>query len=208
MNKFFKIYFLAITLIFGSFTVYIFVFEKNITAAAQRGDSFGVLNSFFSAFTFVILVYTLYLQSQTLQKQREDSALSIKPLLSIKVIPDTNLQTYYLDVSNIGNGAAINVRVSPIQLNGPKPFNVKLSFGQPITALPVSGTERVEIETTLPESLKESMVHSGKHIDPQKAKESYELTVKYQDLNSNNFTQKFRVGEGGIVLTELNGLVI
>lgn len=200
MNKFFKIYFWAIVLIFMSFAVYIFYFENDLTSAGQRGDSFGVLNSFFSSLTFVTLVYTLSLQSQTLQKQREDSALSIRPLINIKVISDTN--PYHLDLTNIGNGAAINIRVSPIQLD--HPLNVKLSFGQPITALPVAGTERVEIETSLKRNPRNSMVHHGDHIDPQKAKKSYELIIEYQDLNFNHFTQKFRVGKGGVIMTELN----
>ncbi|TVX93274.1 hypothetical protein [Paenibacillus agilis] len=80
------------------------------------GDSFAIINTLFSGLALSGVIYTFMLQAKTLELQRQDHELSIRPLIALEVSKDEE-KHFIFRATNVGNGTALYVDLGAFMLN-------------------------------------------------------------------------------------------
>ncbi|UHA73285.1 hypothetical protein [Paenibacillus sp. 481] len=77
------------------------------------GNSFAIINTLFSGLALSGVIYTFMLQAKTLELQRQDHELSIRPLIALEVYKDEE-KHFIFRATNVGNGTALYVDLMPL----------------------------------------------------------------------------------------------
>lgn len=165
-----------------------FYFVKHVTSSmdtewavrGQFGDMFGALNTVFSCLAIGGVIYTI-------NRQRKDAYLRIKPLLDIE--PLLIQDGYKLLVKNIGYGAAINIEFEPLPLHHDFPLVYKSNR---IGSLGVGETKVLEVLDYVENELVDKMMNA--HLDPQYANRELKINIVFEDLEFKKITQEFKLG--------------
>lgn len=168
---------------------------------------------------FVILWYTLEtygLRWQMVQQNKltgRQIELAVQPLV-LATVEDRPLGvgTYGLRVvlRNIGRGPALFVRVDDFavhEIEGTK--IVLLSSIPPVDCIEPGKDAALPVEDVLKEEGKEVRRDAGTArlnyvaiLHPQSARETYEITVRYEDIDRLGHWAKIQMGKGGIKLLD------
>lgn len=188
-----------VLLLYLSFWLFMFLSYDDWTKSGSLGDTFGILNALLSSIGTIGIIYTLYIQNQTiksqdrtLELQAKTLELSIKPLLEIK-FEKREENIFTILVRNIGNGTAINIQFPPAissftsyrTLNC-HTFNlIRDAEGKvEIGVFDVSGKNFIPIYDVVAESFPNPTI---------------DLIIEYQDVNFNELKQKFQIGQDGTI---------
>lgn len=192
---------LTVVIIYFIFTLYLYLFVEDWGVSGTFGDSFGVLNALFSGLALAGVIYTLNLQVRTFELQRKDSAFSIMPLL---VVEPANKQRhgYKLIVTNIGNGTAMNVDLSPFPLTNELPIVFKAD--RRIMSLKAGESKELEILPYHDEELMDKSFTA--HLHKDYANRELKVSIVYEDIEFNRLQQDFSLGLGDLKVTMVKTL--
>ncbi|MDN4067557.1 hypothetical protein QYF50_06580 [Paenibacillus vini] len=192
---------ILIIIIYLLFSSLMLIFVKDWPLSASIGDSFGIVNALFSGIALVGVIYTLFLQRETLELQREDFALSIKPLLAIEL--KGTMTEYSIIVTNIGNGTALNIDLIPTEIS---PGLALLVNAPRIISLKPGETKEVQL-TFNDESGAEFDSNWGANLDRRYSNSPVLVAIKYNDIKFNGLKQRFELGLGDLRVTMTEYLV-
>ncbi|WP_103110962.1 hypothetical protein [Brevibacillus reuszeri] len=177
---------LLIIVIYIMFFVFLYLRVDDWSVSGSLGDSFGILNTLFSGIALAGVIYTLNLQ-------RKDSLLKIKPLLAIELIETKGV--YKVVVTNIGYGTALNIDFSStndgeysIDFIGKRIMSIKPAETKDLDIVPYFG------ETVMSEEWKA-------HLYPEYANDIIKVTILYNDIEFNVLKQSFDLGLGDLKVT-------
>ncbi|MFD2126007.1 hypothetical protein [Paenibacillus xanthanilyticus] len=174
------------------FMTYAFGYPKDVGVA---GDLFGAINSLFSGLALAGVIYTLYIQ-------RRDSEHQIKPYLVIE--PHENnkgarSQPFLLEISNIGNGAALNIELEPT----PFPLDPdQVTFKSVRRILSLKPGEMKLLEIKSYNGDEETQLNYLPHLNPKYANTAITIKIKYNDIEYRVIEQKFDLGNGDLKLSK------
>jgi hypothetical protein len=180
------------------FAILMLIFVKDWGVSSSIGDSFGIINALFSGVALVGVIYTLFLQRQTLELQREDFSLSIKPLLAVEPT-ERSRSSYTLKVTNIGNGTALNIDLLPAQLEDNLPVFYRAE--NMIISLTPGEEKTIEIKAYETENGGELDSSWTAHLHPRYANRVVKVTISYSDIKFNELRQSFELGLGDLRVT-------
>lgn len=201
MKKYFFV--IAFALISICFTIYLiitnFIFKDDWALRGQFGDTFGFMNTLFSALAFAGVIYTVNvqrkeseLQRMVSELQRRDSELLIKPLLAIE--PTDDIAKFKIRVTNIGNGTALNVDFESLKLDPDLPFVYK---AERIIYLKAGDSKELEIVTYVGDDATTNFSWTS-HLRKEYANRVMTTTIKYQDIEFKQMKQSFELGLGDL----------
>jgi len=165
------------------------------------GDTFGILNALFSSIGTAGIIYTIYIQNDTiksqdriLELQAKTFEISIKPLMELVPQGEDN-DDFKVIVSNIGNGTAINIEVVPTRMTlveGQKYFYFKSTEKKKFT-LRTNESKLISIRS-YDENNDEYLPIFNAVLEEEHTNTTVEFTIQYQDVNFTKWKQKFRLG--------------
>ncbi|MCF7753351.1 hypothetical protein KQ941_02765 [Paenibacillus xylanexedens] len=186
------IYILGLVLLVYGLFASVMIFSYNDWGkSGSLGDTFGILNAFFTCIGTAGIIYTLFLQNKTFET-------SIKPLLEI--ISKGEEDGYFkLLVKNIGNGTAMNIEILPLKITtaDDSPFKFKeINFQQSTNKtlnLQASAEDFVMIgaydeKNKLLDKIFLSL------IDEKVSDFTFEFEVIYIDVSNRGLKQTFKLG--------------
>ncbi|NRF91547.1 hypothetical protein HQN89_11000 [Paenibacillus frigoriresistens] len=195
----------AAVLIFICFAIYLIItsiiFKGDWVTRGQFGDTFGFLNTLFSALAFVGVIYTLNIQRKESELQRmlsqlqlRDSELLIKPLLAIE--PTSDIGKFKIRVTNIGNGTALNIDFEPLHLNPDLPLVYK---AERIIYLKAGDSKELEIISYLGDEVSDFTWTA--HLQKEYANRVMTISIHYCDIEFKEMKQSFDLGLGDLKVT-------
>lgn len=189
-NNIFRIISVVVIIYFG-FLMAVLFFVPDWGTSGTLGDTFGILNTLFSGAALVGVSYTLYLQAQTNELQRKDYARNIQPLLTLEPKKENRGSTFMLNVTNIGNGTALNIDFLPAKLSPELSLEYKL---EGIISLTPGQTKEIEVKAYDQNEEADSIWIA--HLNPRYANRTVNLEVSYYDIEFNKMKQEFDLGLG------------
>lgn len=117
--------------------------------------------------------------------------LQIIPLIAIEHIEDRKSSIF--NITNIGNGTALNIEFEPINFGSNDLLELKLIFPS-IRSLKAGESKEIQVKSLL--SGQESDFSWTAHLNPKYANRVIELNLKYNDVEFKEITQTFELGLG------------
>lgn len=161
--------------------------------------SIDVLNLIVLTLTLgVVTVYTVITHriQRTASEQTRELIHQRKLSMMPAIVADVNAKTDKFELTNIGNGIAINIKIERVEI----PFEaLSDSYYEFDRVLMLAPKESVTVPYELYiEGSKESVsVTSLIHIREGQAKGRVVVKVNFQDIEGSKYTQTFVMGKGG-----------
>jgi hypothetical protein len=158
-----------------------------------------VLNLVVLALTLGVITYytiiTHRIQRTATEQARElihQRKLSIMPA----IVAGVNTKTDEFELTNIGNGIAINIKIERVDIPFEALKNSYYEFGGVLKLAPEE-TVSVPYELYVEGSEESEDVTSLLHIKEGHVKGRVVVKVNFQDIEGSSYTQTFKMGKGG-----------
>lgn len=203
--------FLSVMMVYFLFWSFMFFSYNDWGKSGSLGDSFGILNALLSSIGTAGIIYTIYIQIDTiksqdtlLELQTKTMETSIKPLLDIDPKGEEK-GAFKITIVNVGNGSAINIKIISTKIpivnenkylrfeaTNDGVFSLRKDASRDIFIKPYAddGREYEDLFIALLEKKYSNMV--------------VEFIVHYQDVNFKFYKQVIKLGlsDGSIEMAE------
>lgn len=206
-----KYIFLAVMVIYFSFGTFMLFRYDDWGKSGTLGDTFGILNALFSSIGTAGIIYTIYIQNDTIKSQ--DTVLelqaktietSIKPLLDVDPKGEED-GAFKLTVVNVGNGSAINIKMVSTRIpivDGEKYLHFKPT-SDGVFSLRKDASHDIFIKPFADDGLEYEDIFIAL-LEKKYSNMIVEFIVHYQDVNFTVYKQRIKLGlsDGTIEMAE------
>ena len=141
--------------------------------------------------TGAVIVWYTWETSELRKASHRQMALQVRPFV---VLSRSDNQ---FKVTNSGNGPALNVRVSDVQVLSDA--GAVIRFPEAVAILPRDATSAIKAKSFLEGRYERDFLDA--HLDPQYANRSLSIELRYQDVDLRTYTVNQRTGPGTFEIT-------